>query len=254
VNDSIILTVEDVVKRFGGLIAVDHCSLQLQRGSITGLIGPNGAGKTTLFNIIAGYYRPDAGRIWFAGRRIDGLPPHQIFARKIARTFQIARELKRMTVLENLLLVPEGQQGEHIFYAWFRPWAVRRQEAALRQQAAEVLQFVKLDHLRDEYAATLSGGQKKLLELARVMISEARLILLDEPGAGVNPTLMRDLVAYIQHLQQRGRTFLLIEHDMDLVMEICNPVIVMSGGRKLMEGTPAAVRHDPRVIEVYLGA
>jgi branched-chain amino acid transport system ATP-binding protein len=149
--------------------------------------------------------------------------------------------------------VPEQQQGEHIFHAWFRPWAVRRQEASLRQQAADVLQFVKLDHLRDEHAANLSGGQKKLLELARVMMSEARLILLDEPGAGVNPTLMRDLVAYIQHLQQRGRTFLLIEHDMDLVMEICNPVIVMSSGRKLMEGTPVAVRHDPRVIEVYLG-
>jgi branched-chain amino acid transport system ATP-binding protein len=253
VNDSIILAVEDVVKRFGGLIAVDHCSLQLQRGTITGLIGPNGAGKTTLFNIIAGYYRPDAGRIWFEGRRIDGLPPQQIFARKIARTFQIARELKRMTVLENLLLVPEQQQGEHLWHAWFRPRAVRRQEAALRQRAAEVLQFVKLDHLRDEYAANLSGGQKKLLELARTMMSEARLILLDEPGAGVNPTLMRDLVAYIQHLQQSGRTFLLIEHDMNLVMEICNPVIVMSGGRKLMEGTPTAVRQDPRVIEVYLG-
>jgi branched-chain amino acid transport system ATP-binding protein len=156
-------------------------------------------------------------------------------------------------VLENLLLVPEQQQGERMFHAWFRPWAVRRQEALLRQQAADVLSFVKLDHLRDEYAANLSGGQKKLLELARTMMSDARLILLDEPGAGVNPTLLRDLVRNIQHLQQTGRTFLLIEHDIDLVMEICNPVIVMSNGSKLMEGTPTQVRYDPRVIEVYLG-
>jgi branched-chain amino acid transport system ATP-binding protein len=248
-----ILAVENVVKRFGGVVAVDHCSVQIQRGTITGLIGPNGAGKTTLFNIIAGYYRPDAGHIWFEGERIDGLQPHQIFARKIARTFQISRELKRMTVLENLMLVPEHQSGERIFHAWFRPRLVRQQEQQLRQRAEEILKFVKLDHLRDEYAANLSGGQKKLLELARTMMSDAKLILLDEPGAGVNPTLMRDLVGYIQHLQELGRTFLLIEHDMDLVMEICNPVIVMSNGRKLMEGTPTEVRHDPRVIEVYLG-
>jgi len=252
-NNDIILGVEDVVKRFGGVTAVDHCSLAVRRGTITGLIGPNGAGKTTLFNMIAGFYRPDAGRIWFEGKRIDGLRPHQIFAHKIARTFQIARELKRMTVLENLLLVPEQQRGERLLQAWFRPRLVQQQEAALRQRAVEVLKFVQLDHLRDEYAANLSGGQKKLLELARTMMSEARLILLDEPGAGVNPTLMRDLVGYIQRLQELGRTFLLIEHDMDLVMEICNPVIVLSNGRKLIEGTPLEVRHDPRVIEVYLG-
>ncbi len=249
-----ILNVDDVVKRFGGVVAVDHCSLQIRRGTITGLIGPNGAGKTTLFNMIAGYYRPDAGRIWFEGTRIDGLRPHQIFHRKIARTFQIARELKRMTVLDNLLLVPEHQSGEHILNAWFRPRLVRREDAALHQRADDVLKFVKLDPLRDTLAAHLSGGQKKLLELARTMMSDARLILLDEPGAGVNPTLMRDLVGYIQHMQQMGRTFLLIEHDMDLVMEICDPVIVMSNGRKLTEGTPQDVRYDPRVIEVYLGA
>ena len=252
-NDDVILVVEEVVKRFGGIVAVDHCSFTLRRGTITGLIGPNGAGKTTLFNIIAGYYRPDSGRIWFEGARIDGLLPHQIFARKIARTFQIPRELKRMTVLENLMLVPEHQSGERLFNAWFRVGRVHREEEQVRRQAEEVLKFVKLDHLRDEYAGNLSGGQKKLLELARTMMSEARLILLDEPGAGVNPTLMRDLVSYIQHLRAMGRTFLLIEHDMDLVMEICDPVIVMSNGRKLMEGTPQEVRHDPRVLEVYLG-
>lgn len=247
------LAVENVVKRFGGVVALDHCSLQIQRGTITGLIGPNGAGKTTLFNTIAGFSRPDSGRIVFEGNRIDGLPPHKIFARQIARTFQLSRELKRMTVLENLLLVPEQQYGEHLWNAWLRPRLVRQQEASLRQRAEEVLRAVGLYRLRDQYAANLSGGQKKILELARIMMTNAILVLLDEPGAGVNPTLMQDLMQYIQEMQEQGRTFLLIEHDMDLVMEICDPVIVMSNGRKLMEGTPQEVRHDSRVIEVYLG-
>jgi branched-chain amino acid transport system ATP-binding protein len=247
------LVVDNVVKRFGGVMALDHCSLQIQRGTITGLIGPNGAGKTTLFNIIAGVYRPDSGHIVFEGQRIDDLLPHQIFARQIARTFQISRELKRMTVLENLLLVPEQQYGERFYHAWLRPRLVRQQEASLRQRAEEVLRAVGLHRLRDAYAANLSGGQKKILELARIMMTNAVLVLLDEPGAGVNPALMRDLIQYIQEMQEQGRTFLLIEHDMDLVMEICDPVIVMSSGRQLMEGTPQEVRRDPRVIEVYLG-
>jgi len=253
-SSEILLTVENVTKRFGGVMAVDDCSLHICRGTITGLIGPNGAGKTTLFNIIAGVYRPDAGQVWFAGDRIDGLLPHQIFARQIARTFQIARELKRMTVMENLLLVPGQQMGEHLYNAWLRPRQVQQQEQALRERAEEVLQRVKLHYLRHEYAGNLSGGQKKLLELARAMMSDATLILLDEPGAGVNPTLMQELAGHIQRLQDLGRTFLLIEHDMDLVMEICNPVIVMNHGRMLMEGTPRQVRSDPRVIEAYLGA
>ena len=253
-NQEILLTVDNVTKRFGGVVAVDGCSLCIRRGTITGLIGPNGAGKTTLFNMLAGVYPPDAGRIWFEGERIDGLPPHDIFARKIVRTFQIARALKRMTVLDNLLLVPEQQRGENFFNAWLRPRLVDAQEQAWRERAEEILQRVKLHYLRHEYAGNLSGGQKKLLELARTMMSDATCILLDEPGAGVNPTLMQELVGHIQHLQGLGRTFLLIEHDMDLVMEICNPVIVMSHGRTLMEGTPRQVRNDPRVIEVYLGA
>lgn len=249
----ICLAVDNVVKRFGGVLALDHCSLQIQRGTITGLIGPNGAGKTTLFNTIAGVYRPDSGHIVFEGHRIDDLPPHQIFARQIARTFQISRELKRMTVLENLLLVPEQQYGERLWNAWLRSRLVRQQETALCQRAEEVLRAVGLHRLRDAYAAHLSGGQKKILELARIMMTNAVLVLLDEPGAGVNPTLMRELIQYIQEMQEQGRTFLLIEHDMDLVMEICDPVIVMSSGRQLMEGTPQEVRRDPRVIEVYLG-
>ena len=253
-HQDILLTVDSVTKRFGGVVAVDGCSLHIRRGTITGLIGPNGAGKTTLFNMIAGVYRPDTGHIWFEGERIDGLPPHHIFARKIARTFQIARELKRMTVLENLLLVPQQQMGENLFNAWLRPRQVYAQEHALRERAEEILQLVKLHYLRHEYAANLSGGQKKLLELARTMMSDATFILLDEPGAGVNPTLMQELVGHIQSLQGMGRTFLLIEHDMDLVMDICNPVIVMNHGRTLMEGTPQQVRSDARVIEAYLGA
>ena len=252
-TQAILLTVDNVTKRFGGVVAVDGCSLGIRRGTITGLIGPNGAGKTTLFNMIAGLYPPDAGRIWFEGERIDGLPPHRIFARKIARTFQIARALKRMTVLENLLLVPAQQRGENFFTAWFQPRQVSAQEQSLRERAEEILQRVKLHSWRHEYAGNLSGGQKKLLELARTMMSDATFILLDEPGAGVNPTLMQELVGHIQHLQSLGRTFLLIEHDMDLVMDICNPVIVMSQGRTLMEGTPRQVRNDPRVMAAYLG-
>ncbi|RLA82640.1 MAG: ABC transporter ATP-binding protein [Deltaproteobacteria bacterium] len=248
------LEVKNVTKSFGGLKAVDDCSLSVKEGTITGLIGPNGAGKTTLFNLITGFHRPDGGEIYFCGERIDGLPPHEVFRRGLYRTFQIPRGFPQMTVLENLMVMPPGQLGERIWAPWFRPKAVKQQEAALKERALEVLEFVDLIDLRDEFAANLSGGQRKLLELARVMMVNPKMVLLDEPGAGVNPTLMRKLVGYIERLcRERGITFLIIEHDMDLVMSLCNPVIVMSEGKKLTEGPPEEIKRDPRVLEAYLG-
>jgi branched-chain amino acid transport system ATP-binding protein len=248
------LEVRSLQKNFGGLRAVDECSLEVKKESITGLIGPNGAGKTTLFNLVTGFHKPDGGEILFNGARIDGLPPHQIFRRKICRTFQITREFSHMSVLENLMLVPEQQRGEQIWNTWFRPGLVKMQEREIRDKALGVLEFVELIDLKDEYAGILSGGQKKLLELAKTMMAGPDLILLDEPGAGVNRTLMRKLVDNIRKLcAEKGITFLIIEHDMDLVMNLCNPVIVMSEGQKLAEGTPEEIRSDKRVLDAYLG-
>jgi branched-chain amino acid transport system ATP-binding protein len=249
-----ILEVRELTKTFDGVRAVQDCTLAVRQGTITGLIGPNGAGKTTLFNLITGFLKPNAGQIAFEGERIDGLPPHQIFRRGIVRTFQIPREFKTMTVLENLMLVPADQTGEHIWNPLLFGFRVSRQEERHFQRALEVLEFVDLIDLRDEYAANLSGGQKKLLELARTLMCDPRLILLDEPGAGVNRVLMRRLVEKIGTLrEQLGITFFVIEHDMDLVARLCNPVIVMSEGRQIAEGTLEEVRQDPQVLEAYLG-
>jgi branched-chain amino acid transport system ATP-binding protein len=248
------LKIEEIVKSFGGLTAVCECSFEVSEGSITGLIGPNGAGKTTLFNVITGHYKPERGRIIFQGEDINGLAPHQIFQKKIYRTFQITREFSQMTVIENLMFVPEDQVGEKIWNTWFRPSAVRKQEKAIHEKAIEVLEFVELIDLKDEYAGSLSGGQKKLLELAKSLMADPKMVLLDEPGAGVNPTLMRKLIANIRKLcEEKKITFFLIEHDMDLVMSLCNPVIVMSEGKKLAEGTPEEIKKDERVLEAYLG-
>ncbi len=249
-----ILQVDDVRKSFGGISAVDGCTLSVRQGTITGLIGPNGAGKTTLFNLITGFLRPSGGRILFRGRRIDGLPPHGIFRRGIVRTFQIPRELKTMTLIENLMLVPANQAGEQIWNPWLFSFRVLRQERNNYEKAMDVLKFVELDGLRDEYAANLSGGQKKLLELARTMMCDPELILLDEPGAGVNRVLMQKLTTKIELLcEELGTTIFIIEHDMDLVTRLCNPVIVMSEGRKLAEGPPEEIKQDERVLEAYLG-
>ena len=248
-----ILQIRDLVKDFGGVRAVNGCSFQVERGTITGLIGPNGAGKTTAFNMVTGFIRADRGEIVFCDERIDRARPHEIFRKGIARTFQIPRELRLMTVLENLMLVPLGQPGEHLFYSWFRPGLVRAGEQAVYRKAHEVLEFVELVHLRDELAANLSVGQKKLLELARVLMAEPDLILLDEPAAGVNPTLMNKLAGLIRTLRQQGKTFLLIEHNMELVADLCDWVVVMNNGETLVEGKPDDVRRHPDVLEAYLG-
>jgi branched-chain amino acid transport system ATP-binding protein len=249
-----ILVVDSVSRTFGGLRAVNECSLSVQEGSITGLIGPNGAGKTTLFNIVSGFLKPTSGHIRFQGQRIDGLSPHAVFKRGLVRTFQIPRELSTMSVLENLMLVPAGQAGESIWNPWFLPWKVAREEEANFIKATQVLEFVELIHLRDEYAENLSGGQKKLLELARTLMCDPKMILLDEPGAGVNRVLMKKLTDDIERLRRElGITFLVIEHDMDLVTQLCDTVIVMSEGAKLAQGTPEEVKSDERVLEAYLG-
>ncbi len=247
------LEVAQLVKSFGGLRAVDGVSFTLREGTITGLIGPNGAGKTTLFDTIAGVHRPDSGEIVFRGRRIDGRPPHRIFAEGLVRTFQIPRPFAGMTVLENCMLVPGAQAGERFWNNWMARAQVRAQERAIRERAMETLEFVGLAHQYGEFARKLSGGQQKLLELARVLMAEPRLILLDEPGAGVNPTLLASIVERLRALHARGITFLVIEHNMDLVMSLCDPILVMAQGKLLMQGSPAAVRSDARVLEAYLG-
>ena len=246
--------VENLSKQFGGLRAVDGCSFAVRSGTITGLIGPNGAGKTTVFNLLTGFFRPDDGKVLLQDMDITGLPPYRIFQKGVARTFQIPREFKEMTVMENLMLAPIGQSGERLLDPFLRPRRVRRQERTIAKRASQVLEFVGLDDLRDELAGNLSGGQKKLLELAKTMMIKPQLVMLDEPGAGVNRTLLKRIAESIERLREEEQTtFLLIEHDMDFVMRLCNPVIVMSEGKKLAEGKPDEVQRNEQVLEAYLG-
>jgi len=247
------LSTVQLVKTFGSLRAVDGVDLSIEQGSLTGLIGPNGAGKTTLFDLIAGTQAPSAGSIRFSGERIDGLTPDRIFHKGLARTFQVPRPFPHMTVLENLMLVPLGQTGERYWNNWWRAGAVEREERATRERAMEVLGFCALAGKAGELAGRLSGGQQKLLELARVLMVEPRLILLDEPAAGVNPALLETLVERIVALNRRGITFLVIEHNMDLVMSVCDPIVVMAQGRLIFRGDAAGVRRDPGVLDAYLG-
>ena len=254
---SALLNVEGLVKRFGGHYAVDGATFSVERGSITGMIGPNGAGKTTCFNCIAGSLKPDGGRVRFDGEDITGLPSYRVFRRGLTRTFQIPQELSAMTVLENLMVVPAspaGQSGERVVDSWFRPWRVAAQEREIAERAHEVLDEVDLLHEAQNYAGNLSGGQRKLLELARALMSSPSLILLDEPSAGVNPTLTLRLVEHIEGLRDRfGITFFVIAHDMDFMLRLCERLIVMADGRVLVDGDPREVLEDATVQAAYLG-
>ena len=248
-----LLVAAKVSKVFGGQRAVDDVSFALARGAIGGLIGPNGAGKTTLFNCLSGFMKPTAGDIRLDGQPIAGAAPSRVFGAGLARTFQIPRPFPEMTVLENVMLAPPGQLGERFWANWLRAGAVAAQERRTRDAAMHWLDFVGLSALAGQPARVLSGGQRKLLELARVMVAEPKLVLLDEPGAGVNPALLDQIVDKVATLNRQGVSFLIIEHNMDLVMTLCSPVMVMAQGRLLVAGEPAAVLRDPRVVEAYLG-
>ena len=248
------LEIKNINKNFGGLRAVNNASMNIDKGSITGLIGPNGAGKTTLFNTIAGVYAPDEGEIFLENQNITGLKPHNLFNKGVLRTFQIAHEFSTLTVLENLMMVPPNQYGENLIYAWFRNNDVKKQEEEIRTKAIEVIDFLNLNHLTQEIAGNLSGGQKKLLELGRTMMVDSKLVLLDEVGAGVNRTLLNDISDAILRLnKEKNYTFFVIEHDMDLIEKICDPVIVMAEGSVLFEGKFDEVKSNEEVIEAYLG-
>ncbi|MEM9047282.1 MAG: ABC transporter ATP-binding protein [Pseudomonadota bacterium] len=248
------LQVVDLVKHYGGVHAVDGVSLTIPKGSITGLIGPNGAGKTTTFNMIAGAERPTSGRILFEGSEITGMPTHRLFHLGMVRTFQLSKEFGKLTALENLMAAAPKQPGELILLNWIRPRTVAEREAQVRARAEETLAFLGLSHVAGTLAGRLSGGQKKLLELGRTMMTDAKLVLLDEPGAGVNPTLMNRIAEMIRRLNaERGYTFCIIEHDMDLIASLCDPVIVLAEGRVLTSGKMVQVREDPTVIDAYFG-
>ncbi|WP_146588906.1 ABC transporter ATP-binding protein [Puniceibacterium confluentis] len=248
------IRVENLHRHFGGFRAVDGASLEIATGSITGLVGPNGAGKTTLFNVIAGVLEPTSGRVLMDGEDITGLPPHVLFHKGLLRTFQIAHEFSSMSCRENLMMVPGGQSGETLWNAWMHRARIAQEESALLKKADEVLDFLTISHLKDEKAGNLSGGQKKLLELGRTMMVDAKIVFLDEVGAGVNRTLLNTIGDAIQRLNtERGYTFCMIEHDMDFIGRLCDPVIVMAEGHVLAEGSISEIKANEAVIEAYLG-
>ncbi|WP_306004956.1 ABC transporter ATP-binding protein [Aquicoccus porphyridii] len=248
------ITVDDVHKHFGGFHAVDGATLEIVEGSITGLIGPNGAGKTTLFNVIAGVLEPTSGRVTMSGEDITGLPPHTLFHKGLLRTFQIAHEFRSMTCRENLMMVPGDQSGERLWNTWFGRKRIAEEERALRAKADEVLEFLTIEHLADQRADEVSGGQKKLLELGRTMMVGAKIVFLDEVGAGVNRTLLNTIGdAIIRLNKERNYTFVVIEHDMDFIDKLCDPVICMAEGKVLAQGSLAEIKANEQVIEAYLG-
>lgn len=248
------ITVENLHKNFGGVRAVNGASLSVQPGSITGLIGPNGAGKTTLFNVIAGLYQPTSGKVLLDGEDITSLKPYELFHKGVLRTFQLAHEFSTLTVRDNLMMVPPNQAGESLLNTWLKPSLVKAHEEEIRSKADEVIRFLELEQVADEFAGNLSGGQKKLLELGRTMMVDAKIVFLDEVGAGVNRTLLRKIGdAIIKLNEERNYTFCLIEHDMEFVARLCDPVICMAEGAVLTEGTIDEVKNNEQVIEAYLG-
>jgi len=249
-----ILRIKNLTKYFGGLAAVSNCSFDIKKGTITGIIGPNGSGKTTLFNLIAGNLNSSIGQVFFNDEDITNVPSYELFSKGILRTFQIAHEFTNLSVLENLMMVPANQSGENLMTTLLKPSLVRAEELKVKQKAQDVVDFLNLTHLSNELAGNLSGGQKKLLELGRTMMVDAKLVLLDEVGAGVNRTLLKDLGTAILKLnKEEGYTFCMIEHDMEFISRLCDPVIVMAEGSVLFEGTIEEVKKDEKVIESYLG-
>ena len=249
------IVVRDLVKHFGGLTAVDGVSMEIKQGTITGLIGPNGAGKSTLFNLIAGTLTPESGSIYLDGENVTGLKPHMLFSKGLLRTFQIAHEFQSLSVLDNLMMVPSLQVGESLLGAWFKRDKMFRQEAEIRGKAEEVISFLNMGRHANEFAGNLSGGQKKLLELGRTMMVSPKIVILDEVGAGVNRTLLKEIGdAILKMNQERGFTFCMIEHDMDFISRLCDPVVVMAEGKILAQGRADEIKANEDVIEAYLGA
>lgn len=248
-----LLTANGLVKRFGGLVAVDNAAIEVPQGSITGLIGPNGAGKTTLFNLLSSFITPDAGQVLFDSNPIQNLPPHEIAHRGMVRTFQVARVLSRLSVLENMLLATQKQTGERFWNVWLRGKQIAKEERQQRDRALEILHSVGLAHKANDYAGGLSGGQRKLLEMGRALMTNPKLILLDEPAAGVNPTLINQICDRILTWNREGMTFLIIEHNMDVIMSLCDRVWVLAEGQNLAVGTPQEIQTNSQVLEAYLG-
>jgi len=247
------LKVENLYKSFGGITALDGVSFEVESATITGLIGPNGSGKSTFFNVVSGFYSKDNGEIYFEGEKLEDVEPHKIALMGIGRTFQISEAPEKMTVLENLLLAPKNQIGEGIFNVFLHPLKIKRQNEEFLKNSYEMLKLIQLYDLRNEYAGNLSGGQKKLLSLGRILMADPILILLDEPTAGVNPTLIKDLIVAIKNLKdEKGKTILLVEHNMKVISEICDKVIVLDHGKKIAEGTSEEIQRDEKVLEAYL--
>ena len=253
-TNNTLITVTNIVKKFGGLVALNECSLSIKDNSITGIIGPNGSGKTTLFNVITGHLKPDSGSIYYNGQDITSFESYELFSLGMLRTFQIAHEFSNMTVLENLMVVPGNQNGESLVYSLMNRKKIAKEDEKIKLKANEVLEFLKIDNLKNELAGNLSGGQKKLLELARTMMVDAKIVFLDEVGAGVNKTLLNDIADSILRLnKEKGYTFCMIEHDYNLISRLCDPIIVLAEGNVLFEGSATEVRENTEVIESYLG-